>query len=219
MKYLQDYTFIVRHRKGKDNVVADALSHRKYPLTLMRVQVTSFEFWKDSYTTCLDFGPIIHALDLGTNHEHRDYLRTEGYIFFKNRMCVPCTSLLDQFTWECHSWGLVGNFGRDKTIMAIEHQFYWPSLKCDVGNIVTQCRACAFAKQVLKTVGLYTPLPMPAQPWDDVSMDFWLYMSGSVIFLGGSPTTWITQIHCIGSRRPIHEPLLEDALEHAWDQA
>ena len=180
MEYLQDYTFVIHHKKGKDNVVADALSRRVYLLTLVRVQVTRFESLKDSYPTCPNFGPIVHALELGTSHEHRDYLLTEGYLFFRNRMCIPSTTLQDQLTWECHLGGLTDHFGRDKTITAVEHQFYWPSLKHDVGNIVAQCRVCAFPKQVKKNVGLYTPLPVPTRPWDDVSMDFVLGLPRTV---------------------------------------
>ena len=111
---------------------------------------------------------------------HWNYLWTEGYLFFKNRLCVPHISLRDQLTWECHSGGLAGYFDRDKTISAVEHQFYWPSLKRDVGNIVAQCRVCAFAKQVKKNSGLFTPLPVPTHPWDDVSMDFVLGLPRTV---------------------------------------
>ena len=136
------------------------------------MQVTGFESLKDSYSTCPDFCPIVQALEVGTSYEHRDYLRTEGYLFFKNMLCIPRTSLRDQLTWECHSGGLAGHFGLDKTITAVEHQFYWPTLKRDVGNIVAQCRVCAFAMQVRKNVGLYTLLPVLMRPWDDVSMDF-----------------------------------------------
>ena len=120
----EDYMFVIRHKKGKDNVVADALSCRTHLLNLVRVQVIGFESLKDSYTTCPDFGPIVYVLDLGTGHEHHDYLQTEGYLFFKNRLCIPHTSLRDQLTWECHSEGLAGHFGCDKTIMVVEHQFY-----------------------------------------------------------------------------------------------
>ena len=67
---------------------------------------------------------IIKALDLGISPEHRDYLQTEGYLFFKNRLCVPRTSLRDELSWECHSRGLVGPFGRYKMIKAVEHQLY-----------------------------------------------------------------------------------------------
>ena len=64
--------------------------------------------------------------------------------------------------------------------MAVEHQFYWLSLKRDVGNIVAQCRVCAFAKQVRKNAGFYTPLPLPTRPWDNVSVDFVLGLPRTV---------------------------------------
>ena len=111
VEYLQDYTFVIRHKEGKDNVVADALSRRAHLLTLVRVQVTGFESLNNSYPTCPDFSPIVHALELGTSQEHHDYLRIEGYLFFRNRLWVPRTSLRDQLTWECHSGGLADHFG------------------------------------------------------------------------------------------------------------
>ena len=96
----------------------------------------------------------------------------DGFLFFRSRLCIPRTSLRDFLTWECHAGGLADHFGRDKTIATVEYKFYWPTLKCDVGNIVAQCRVCALAKQVKKNVGLYTPLQVPTRPWDDVSMYF-----------------------------------------------
>jgi len=50
-------------------------------------------------------------------------------------------------SWEMHVVGLTGNFSQNKTIEAIEHRLYWPSLKKDVTKIVGQCRACQLAKQ------------------------------------------------------------------------
>ena len=49
VEYLQEYTFVIRHKRGKDNVVSDTLSRRKYLFTLVRVQVIDFKFLKDSY--------------------------------------------------------------------------------------------------------------------------------------------------------------------------
>lgn len=34
--------------------------------------------------------------------------------------------------------GLLGHFGHDKTIEEVERQFYWPSLKRDVANLIGQ---------------------------------------------------------------------------------
>ena len=65
-------------------------------------------------------------------------------------------------------------------ITTIEHQFYWPTLKRDDGNIVAQCRVSAFAKQVMKNAGLYTSLPVSTRSSDDVSMDFMLGLPRTV---------------------------------------
>ncbi|CAA7407336.1 unnamed protein product [Spirodela intermedia] len=64
----------------------------------------------------------------------KDFLLVNGCLFFRRRLYIPHTSLRDFLTYECHA-GLLSHFGRNKTIAAIEYQFYWPTLKRDVGNI------------------------------------------------------------------------------------
>ena len=70
--------------------------------------------------------------------------------------------------WEIHAGGLAGHFGRDKTIEEVERQFYWPGLKRGVAKIVGQCHTCQLAKHRKQNTGLYTPLPVPDRPWQDV---------------------------------------------------
>ena len=59
----------------------------------------------------------------------------------------------------------------------MEHHFYWPSLKRDVARLVGQCRTCQLTKQRKQNTSLYTLLPVPNCPWEDVSMDFVLGLS------------------------------------------
>ena len=54
----------------------------------------------------------------------------------------------------------------------VEDRFYWPSLKNDVSRIVPQCRTCLLAKAKKQNTGLYSPLHVPHEPWNDVSMNF-----------------------------------------------
>jgi len=76
------------------------------------------------------------------------------------------------FSLEITCCRLAGHFVRNKIIKAMEHRFYWPSLKRDVARLVGQCQTCQLAKQRKQNTDLYTHLPVPNCPWQDVSMNF-----------------------------------------------
>ena len=58
MEFLQDYIFILKHKAGVKNKVADALSQRVMILVAMSVEVIGFERLREEYESCLDFGKI-----------------------------------------------------------------------------------------------------------------------------------------------------------------
>ena len=74
--------------------------------------------------------------------------------------------------WELHFGGAASHLGRDKTIAMTEDRFYWPSLKRDVAKNVSKCRTCQPSKVRKKNTELYMPLPVPHEPWQNLSMDF-----------------------------------------------
>ena len=45
-------------------------------------------------------------------------------------------------------------------------------MRHDVQLVCDSCIACRKAKSKVKPHGLYSPLPVPTQPWVDISMDF-----------------------------------------------
>ena len=61
--------------------------------------------------------------------------------------------------------------GEDKTHAMIE-RFFWPKMRRDVYKFVKRCQTCQESKGKVQNTGLYTPLPVLAAPWEDVSMDF-----------------------------------------------
>lgn len=74
-----------------------------------------------------------------------------------------------RFFRELHSEGHVG---RDRTLQLVTSSYFWPTLRRDVERFVERCRTCQQAKGKASNAGLYMPLPIPTQPWTDVSMDF-----------------------------------------------
>ena len=67
---MKDYVFVICHKKGKDNAIADALSRgthddaqvqRMMLLTTAETRVTGFEKVREGYADCPDFGKIVEA--------------------------------------------------------------------------------------------------------------------------------------------------------------
>ncbi|KAI9165825.1 hypothetical protein LWI28_021185 [Acer negundo] len=182
-EFLQTFTFVIRHRPGVDNKVADALSHVLTVVQSLSITVPGLDRIKSEYSTCLDFGIIFRKILDGHRRGHVDFVIRDGYLFRGSHFCLPCTSLRDFLVWEMHVGGLAGHLGRDKTIALVEDRFYWPSLKHDVARIVSQCRTCHLAKATKQNTGLYTPLPIPHTPWRDLSMDFVLGLPKTYVLM------------------------------------
>ncbi|KAK8949134.1 hypothetical protein KSP39_PZI005042 [Platanthera zijinensis] len=172
VSYLQEYTFIIKHLKGTLNRVADALSRVSLLLSTLEVKVIGFDRIKDEYVNCPDFKEIYFSAQNDSPTTISSYYIRDGYLFNHANLCIPRSSLRHFIVWELHSGGLGGHFGRDKTIALVEDKFYWPGLKSTVNKIVSSCRACQLAKGNKTNAGLYTPLPIPSIPWEDISMDF-----------------------------------------------
>lgn len=64
------------------------------------------------------------------------------------------------------------HFGIAKTLEVMKAHFHWPHMRRDVERICNRCTVCKHAKSKVQPHGLYTPLPIPTHPWNDISMDF-----------------------------------------------
>ncbi|KAK1677061.1 hypothetical protein QYE76_037909 [Lolium multiflorum] len=51
---------------------------------------------------------------------------------------------------ESHAGGLMGHFGREKTLLMLADHFYWPKMRRDVDRYVKRCITCNKSKSKLK---------------------------------------------------------------------
>ena len=104
---------------------------------------------------------------------------------------------------EAYSGGLMGHFGIKKTLDVLSDHFLWPHMKRDVERACEKCITCKQAKSKAMPHGLYTPLPIPNEPWVDISMDFILGLprskGGEILFLLllTDSARWHTSFHVI----------------------
>nr|GEV94334.1 hypothetical protein [Tanacetum cinerariifolium] len=65
-----------------------------------------------------------------------------------------------------------GHVGRDHTLQLVQASYFWPTMRNEVDRYVKRCRVCQVSKGTATNAGLCMPLPVPLQPWVDISMDF-----------------------------------------------
>ena len=151
VEFLQAYNFIIKHKAGVHNVVADALSRRHALVTSMQVQVVGFDVLKELYEEDADFGEIWKAC---TDKPFKDFVRMDGFLFQGNTLCIPSCSLRLSILDELHGGTLGGHFGEAKTLALVKANFFWPKLEKDIARFVKKCVVCMMDKTHGNNAGL-----------------------------------------------------------------
>ncbi|KAM8945856.1 protein-glutamine gamma-glutamyltransferase E-like [Pelodytes ibericus] len=96
----------------------------------------------------------------------------QGLYYYHDKVFVPPEARLQVLQYY-HNSPAAGHGGVRQTKDLIQRTFWWPKLQEEVSKFVSSCDTCARAKERhQKPSGLLQPLPIPARPWSDVSMDF-----------------------------------------------
>ncbi|XP_071707878.1 uncharacterized protein [Rutidosis leptorrhynchoides] len=153
---------------GTSNIVNDALSRRYSLLSILEARVLGFSFVQELYEADPAFSPILNC---SPAEFKRDYVEHDGFLFKGSRLCISKDSIRELLVIEAHGGGLTGHFGINKTLEILNEHFYCPCMGKDVKAVINRCATCFQAKSAFHK-GLYTPLPVPRQPWEDLSIDF-----------------------------------------------
>ena len=135
---------MIKYIKGKENVVADALSCKCMLLTQLELNVVGFDHIKDLYERDVTFATPYAKCVTHTSWE-RYYIK-DGYLMRANKLCIPKSSLPLILFQEAHGGGLMGHFGRDKTFVTLSKNYYWPKMFCDAARFTNRCSTCCKAK-------------------------------------------------------------------------
>ncbi|GJV32643.1 putative reverse transcriptase domain-containing protein [Tanacetum coccineum] len=101
--------------------------------------------------------------------EKSDFFLHNGFLFKGNQLCIPDSSLRLQIIKELHGEGHVG---RDRILQLVQASYFRPTMRKEADRYVKRCHVCHVSKGTATNAGLYMPLPVPLQPWVDISMDF-----------------------------------------------
>ncbi|KAG8485858.1 hypothetical protein CXB51_019213 [Gossypium anomalum] len=169
VEFLESFPYVIQYKKGKENIVADALSRRYTLLNHLDSKLLWFAFLKDLYNSDTDFRDVYKLCE----HTAVDkFFRLDGFLFREGKLCIPQSFVRELLVLKAHGGGLMGHFGIAKTLAMLQEHFFWPRMKRNVEKICSRCLVCKKAKSKVNPHGLYMPLPIPEGPWIDLSMDF-----------------------------------------------
>ncbi len=169
--------YTIKYKKGKENIVADALSRRGIEEGNLHALSTAVPMWANdisgSYTGDTKVQQIITTLLLNPTLPSK-YSYQQGIVRYKGRIYIGSVGDLKKvIVNQMHATALGGHSGIDNTYKRLKQLFYWPGMKLDVENRVKDCEVCIKNKvDGIPYAGLLQPIPIPTQAWQLVSMDF-----------------------------------------------
>ena len=170
VEFIESFPYVIKHEKGKENIIADALSRRYTLLTQLDHKIFGLETIKEQYVHDDDFKDVfLHCKD---GKARNNFFVNNGFVFRANKLCIPASSVDLLLLQEAHGGGLMGHFGAKKTEDILAGHFFWLKMRRDVERFIAHCTTCQKAKSRLNPHRLYMPLPVPSIPWEDIFMDF-----------------------------------------------
>jgi len=175
MSKLGGLQFEFRYKKGVDNGAADSLSRVGH---LLEIQTSScrpdwLQEVLNSYATDPAMTTLLQELAIHSPNG-RGYSLENGIIKYHDRMVIgENLALQTKLIAALHNSAIGGHSGMQATYKRIKPLYYWSGMKLAVENFVKQCIICQQAKHLhTKPAGLLQPLPPPAAPWQEITMDF-----------------------------------------------
>ncbi|KAH0613403.1 uncharacterized protein H6S33_005289 [Morchella sextelata] len=98
----------------------------------------------------------------------------EGRLLYRGSIYVPDYDPLKLRILQLnHDAAFAGHPGCDKTFELISREYYWPLIRNYIARYLRNCDTCQRSKSNTHgKLGVLRSLPIPEQPWQEVSMDF-----------------------------------------------
>ena len=185
--------FEVKHKPGKQNALADALSRRPdYELAHVTTLSSSItDLFRTAYVKDDHCVALLRALGSEGFKEkdiklsarlraslHR-YSIDQGLLYYSTdaadtpRIVVPHDEDLKyRILFEAHDTAISGHLGREKTYGLVCQSYWWPKLYKWVSTYVRTSETCQRVKPSAHAAAPLASLPVPTGCWVSISMDF-----------------------------------------------
>ncbi|KAG3067341.1 Transposon Tf2-9 polyprotein [Phytophthora idaei] len=192
LSFFAEYNFRVEYKPGKLNVLADALFRRPdYELAhITRVTTDLYDRIRMAYRNDESLASLVRFLTAGKEAKsewlsprqrsrlHR-YEWQDGLLYYRvephepPRVVVPNDEDLKfDILQEAHDAPSSGHLGREKTFLFVSQAFWWTHMYKWVAQYVKTCETCQRVKPAGHASAPLQSLPVPADCWKSMSLDF-----------------------------------------------
>ncbi|GKV27572.1 hypothetical protein SLEP1_g36732 [Rubroshorea leprosula] len=167
---LMGYDFSISYKKGKENVVVDALSrvssNQLMQMAVFRILPGIYEEVRLSWEVDPVRREICNKLQQGSLKDSA-YTWSEGQLRRKGRLVVGNNAALRRkLIHLVHDSAMGGHSGIQASIKRLVLLFYSKGLEKDVRQYIRQCDVCQrYKPKNTPTPGLLQPLPIPEAIW------------------------------------------------------
>jgi hypothetical protein len=147
VEFIESFHYVIKHKKGKETIIANALSRRYTLLNQLDYKIFGLETIKDQYVHDADFKDVL--LHYKDGKGWNKYIVSDGFVFRANKLCILASSVHLLLLQEAHGGGLMGHFGAKKTEDILAGHLFWPKMRRDVARLVAHCTTCQKAKSRL----------------------------------------------------------------------
>jgi hypothetical protein len=155
---IQAYNFDIEYVKGKNNVVANALSRRPSAYSMTEISVD----WKPQLL--VEYSKNRFACELMDGQLQDDRYRVvNDIIYYKGRIyLIPGSTFKGKALQAFHDAPIASHQGFLKTYRQVRERFSWKGLKGDVMRYIKECATFQQDKdEHSHPAGLLQPLPIP----------------------------------------------------------
>jgi hypothetical protein len=144
VEFIESFPYVIKHKKGKENVIAEDLSRRYTLLIQLDYKIFGLEIFKDQYVHDANFKDVLLYCKDGKTWNK--FIFNDGFVFRANKLCIPASSIRLLLLQKVYGGRLMGHFGVQKTEDILVPHFFWSKMRRDMVRFVARCTTCQKTK-------------------------------------------------------------------------
>jgi hypothetical protein len=90
-EFIEPFPYVIKHKKAKENVIADTLSRRYTLLTQLDCKIFRLGTIKTQYVNDADFKDVL--LHYKDGKVWKKFVVNDGFVFRANKLCILASSI------------------------------------------------------------------------------------------------------------------------------